>query len=395
MEQTSGQFDFQTIVPRRGTRSLKWDIDSDPEVIELWVADMDFRMAPVIRKALESRIRHGILGYSVPGPSYEAAVVRWYEKRHGHRLPEGSVLPVTGVVPAVSAILQALCLPGDRVITHTPAYNCFFSSIRNAGAELAPCPLALSEGRWKADPELLERLASESRARVLLVCNPQNPTGRLWSREELLSMTETCRRHGLYVVSDEVHAEFTAPGKAFVPTASVSDWAASHVITVSSPAKSFNIAGLRAGWISAPEPEARGRIARQCGINEIEEPGIFGTDALLAAYSDEGAAWLGELNAVLNANRAFARSFLGSRIPEAVLPEQEGTYLLWADFSAFGSSSEEISRQLLERFKVRIAPGGIYGAPDGWLRINLAAPLPVIALGLERIAEWAESARKS
>ena len=167
-------------------------------------------------------------------------------------LPEGSILPVTGVVPAVSAILQALCLPGDRVITHTPGYNCFFSSIRNAGAELAACPLTLTENGWKSDNAALERLASESRARVLLLCNPQNPTGRVWTRDELLEMTDICRRHGIFVVSDEVHAEFTAPGKVFVPAASVSEWAAGHVITVSSPAKSFNIAGLRAGWISAP-----------------------------------------------------------------------------------------------------------------------------------------------
>ncbi|MCG5029869.1 pyridoxal phosphate-dependent aminotransferase [Mesosutterella sp. OilRF-GAM-744-9] len=387
---------FDEPVERRGTRSLKWDSDAAEGVIELWVADMDFRTAPVVRRAIERRAAEGVFGYGIPTEDFYRAVCTWQEKRHGLRCSPESIIPVTGVVPGISAVLQALLQPGEQVIIQTPAYNCFFSSIRNSGLELSANALRLEGGRWKIDFEDLERRAAEPRAKALLLCSPHNPTGRVWSRGELEAAAALCERRGLYLISDEIHEEFVPRSLRFTPAAAVSDWAAEHCITLSAASKAFNIAGLQAGYVIVPDPEDRRRVDRRININEICDANPLGVDALIAAYSSEGQEWLDALNAYIARNREVLRSFVSEKLPECILPEMEGTYLAWLDMSAFGLPSDEIERELLEKHRVRIAAGSHYGETSaGWIRINLATQTRRLRVGLERIAAWAAEHRGS
>lgn len=338
------QFDFDELIARRGTRSLKWDIDQDPDVIELWVADMDFRAAPVILEALQKKLDSGVFGYGLPTKAFYEAIVSWYRKRYGVEFSRTSIIPTTGVVPAISSILQGLCLPGDEVIIQTPAYNCFFSSVRNSGLVLSENALKLVNGRWEIDFEDLEERASREKARALLFCNPQNPTGRVWTRDELTRVAEICEKHGIFLISDEIHGELTAEGFRYTPLASVSPWAKDHVI---------------------------------------------------AAYSDRGAAWLDALNHYLDGNRKVIEEFVRESLPGCFLSPQEGTYLPWIDFSSFGKTSTEIEKELLHGYHVRVNGGAHYGETSpGWIRINIATPRARLREGLRRIALWAEDERK-
>ena len=387
-------YDFDEPVSRRGTRSLKWDSDRAEDVIQLWVADMDFRTAPVVRQALEARVKQGVFGYGIPTNDFYSAIVSWYKNRHATIFRRNDIIQVTGVVPAVSAVLQSACLPGDEVIIQTPAYNCFFSSIRNSGTRMSPNALKLKDGRWTLDLADLERRACSLKARALLFCNPQNPTGRVWTREELLAVESICRKHRLLLISDEIHGEFTAPGRTYIPMASVSDWAAENCVTLSAASKAFNIAGLQAAYIVAADPVVRNRIDRQVNINEVCDANPLGMEALIAAYSEEGEDWLDALNEYLEGNRALVREFVARELPECVLPESEGTYLAWLNCQAFGLSSAEIERQLLAKYKVRISGGSIYGETSpGWIRINFATQRARLEEGLARIGRWAADLR--
>lgn len=389
------QFDFDELIARRGTRSLKWDIDQDPDVIELWVADMDFRAAPVILEALQKKLDSGVFGYGLPTKAFYEAIVSWYRKRYGVEFSRTSIIPTTGVVPAISSILQGLCLPGDEVIIQTPAYNCFFSSVRNSGLVLSENALKLVNGRWEIDFEDLEERASREKARALLFCNPQNPTGRVWTRDELTRVAEICEKHGIFLISDEIHGELTAEGFRYTPLASVSPWTKDHVITASAASKAFNIAGLQTAYIIAPVTEVRNRIDRQININEVCDPNPLGIEALIAAYSDRGAAWLDALNHYLDGNRKVIEEFVRESLPGCFLSPQEGTYLPWIDFSSFGKTSTEIEKELLHGYHVRVNGGAHYGETSpGWIRINIATPRARLREGLRRIALWAEDERK-
>ena len=388
-------FDFDEIIPRKGTRSLKWDVDPAPDMVELWVADMDFRAAPVIQEALQRKLHLGVFGYGLPDDAFYEAITNWFRTRHATEVKKEHIVPVTGVVPAFSAILQALCLPGDEVIIQTPAYNCFFSSLRNAGVQLSANPLKLEDGRWEIDFEDLERRASSAKARALLFCNPQNPTGRVWSAEELRRTADICRRHGLWLISDEIHGELTAEGFRYTPFASVGEWESENVITASAASKAFNIAGLQTAYVIAPDPRVRSLIDRQININEICDPNPLGVEALIAAYSSRGAAWLDALNRYLDGNRKAVADFFSSELPECFLSPQEGTYLPWIDFSAFGKSSSQVEEELRSRYGVHVNGGAHYGeTTPGWVRLNIATPRAVLEKGLGRIGEWASDVRR-
>ncbi len=389
-------FDFDTPVERRNTRSLKWDIDPDSDVVELWVADMDFTAAPVIREALEKRVEHGVFGYAMPPKAFYDAIVSWNRKRHGVTFNPEHIIPVTGVVPAMAAALQALCLPGEEVIIQTPAYNCFFSSLRNAGVQMSANPMIFDEktGRWSLDFEDLERRASSDRARVLLFCNPQNPTGHVWSRTELVHVADICRRHNVILITDEIHGELTAAGHAYVPLASVSEWARENVVTLSAASKGFNLAGLQTAYVVAADPVVRSRIDRQININEVCDINPFGIEALIAAYSEEGAAWLDALNVYLDKNRAMVEKFVAENPDMFVLSAQEGTYLPWIRLKNAGMTSSEAEEDLLKNFRVRVNGGAHYGelTPD-WIRLNIATSASRLEEGLKRIGAWAEKIR--
>lgn len=238
-------FDFDTLIPRRGTNSYKWDTPEDESVLPMWVADMDFQTAPAIIEALRKRVAHGIFGYTKVPDAYYRALQSWFERRHGWKIEPEWVIYTSGVVPAISAILKAMTQTGDKVIVQTPAYNCFFSSIRNNGCELAANQLRYEGNAYSIDFEELEAKASDPKAKVMILCNPHNPAGRVWTRDELLRIGQICLKNNVFVIADEIHCELTYPGHDYTPFASLSQEFLMHSATCNSPTKAFNIAGLQ------------------------------------------------------------------------------------------------------------------------------------------------------
>ncbi len=379
-------YDFDTIIPRRGTNSIKWDarppFDADTEgVIPLWVADMDFKAAPFIIDVLRKRVEHGVFGYVCVPDSYYEAVCRWFSGRHGWKVEKDWIIYTTGVVPALSAAVKALSKPGEKVIIQSPVYNCFFSSVRNNGCEILDVPLLYHDGTYSYDFNGLERACADPAAKVMLLCNPHNPAGRVWTREELARVGDIARRHGVTVVSDEIHCEIVMPGFTYTPFASVSPENQACCVTLCSPSKSFNTASLQIANIITPNPEWRKLIDRAINVNEICDVNPFGVLALEAEYSPEGAEWLKELNQYIYDNYLLLRE----KLTDWTVCKLEGTYLPWVDVSSLGLPTEKIEEELLRNYKVWVNAGAMYGT-EGFIRINLATPRSVLAEGLDRVS---------
>ncbi len=379
------KYDFDELIPRRGTNSYKWDSAADADVLPLWVADMDFRTAPCIMEALRRRVEHGVFGYTRVPDAYYQAVIDWFGRRHGWRINREWIIYTSGVVPALSAIIKALTEPGDRVLVQTPVYNCFFSSIRNNGCEVVSSPLVRDGNTYRMDFDDLERKAADPRTKLLLLCNPHNPAGRVWTREELLRVGDICLRNGVRVISDEIHCELTLPGYEYIPFASLSEAFQANTITCLSPSKAFNIAGLQIANIVSSDEEVRRHIDRAININEVCDVNPFGVEALVAAYN-RGEDWLDALNAYLYENYRCLCDYFDEHLPQLPVTKLEGTYLVWVDCRALRLSSAELAERLLERQKLWLNEGSMYGAEgEGFLRINIACPRSRLLEALERL----------
>ena len=379
---------FDLAPDRRGSGSYKWDSVPEPDMIPLWVADMDFKTAPCVIEALARRVDHGVFGYTLVDDSYYEALTGWFASRHGYNIDSRMVIYTSGVVPAISAIIKALARPGEGVIVQTPVYNCFFSSIRNNGCRIVESPLlrkdlSPSEFTYRIDFDDLERKAADPANTLLLLCNPHNPAGRIWSREELAKAAGICRRHGVRVVSDEIHCELTMPGLAYVPYATVDP---SGVICLS-PSKAFNTAGLQIANIVCPDDSVRRAVDRAININEVCDVNPFGVAALKAAYTPEGAAWLDALRGYIAGNYELTREVITRELPGCPMATLEATYLPWIDVSALGIPSEELEEKLKTKAKVWVNCGEMYGR-GGFIRLNIACPRQRLHEGLERICRF-------
>lgn len=379
-------FDFDEVIDRRGSGSYKWDDTDQRDVIAMWVADMDFRTAPAIVDALRRRVEHGVFGYTYVPDAYYEALINWFASRHGLSMKREHIIYTSGVVPALSAVIKALTRPGDKVIVQTPVYNCFFSSIRNNGCEAVCSRLLYDDGYYTVDFDDLERKASDSRATVMLICNPHNPGGRVWSRDELSRMGDICFRHGVIPVADEIHCELTYPHVKYTPFASISEELARRSVSCMSPSKAFNIAGLQIANILVVDDEMRARIDKAININEVCDVNPFGVEALMAAYN-EGGEWLEQLKRYLYDNYCFLEGFFASRLPLMKVTRMEGTYLAWIDCRLTGMTSDEIADKAFKQGRVWINPGDMYGeGGEGFIRINMACARSVLEAGLERLA---------
>ncbi|MGN0908924.1 MAG: MalY/PatB family protein, partial [Succinivibrio sp.] len=374
--------------------SLKWDLPEHEGVIPLWVADMDFRAAPCVIDALESRVAHGVFGYELVPDEWYAAVVSWLGSREGLKARREWLIPVPGAVPALSAALKAMTLPGDQVVTITPAYNCFFSSIRNTGCELSASPLKLCGGKWTADFDDLKSRVQNPRARVMLICNPHNPSGRLWTRDELRMMGELALEHGLFVISDEIHCDIRPEGARFTPFASLGADFASISVTLNAPSKAFNLAGCQNAYMMVPDPTLRERCDRAVNINEVCDVNPFGVAAAIAAYT-HGAPWLDALNAYLRENIEQAAAFMGRELPKARFAIPDAGYLMWLDLREYCQSSSRLDEAMQER-GVMLSRGTEYGREcEGFMRLNTACPRKLLMEGLQRMARGVEDAAGS
>lgn len=382
------EYDFSRPTDRRGTDSYKWDSAPEADIIPLWVADMDFETFPGITEALQRRVAHGIFGYTCVPEAYYEAVCRWFGKRHGWHINREDIIYTSGVVPAVSAVIKALTLPGDQVIVQGPVYNCFFSSIRNNGCEMVSNSLIYNkeELRYEIDFDDLERKLKHERARLMLLCNPHNPGGRVWTRDELTRVAELCRKYGVRVVSDEIHCELTLYDNEYVPFGSLPDELSRGSITCCSPSKAFNTAGLQIANIVCRDAEVRNRIDRAININEVCDVNPFGVIAMQAAYSDEGYEWLTQLRKYISANYDLLLELFARELPKCKVMRMEGTYLAWIDCSELHISSDEIEEMLMHENKVWVNAGSMYGAEGAaFIRINMACTSELLNEGITRI----------
>lgn len=382
------EYDFSRPTERRGTDSYKWDSAPEADIIPLWVADMDFETFPCITEALQRRVAHGIFGYTRVPEAYYEAVCNWFGKHHGWHINREDIIYTSGVVPAVSAVIKALTLPGDQVIVQGPVYNCFFSSIRNNGCETVSNSLIYNkeELRYEIDFDDLERKLAHERARLMLICNPHNPGGRVWTRDELTRVAELCHKYGVRVVSDEIHCELTLYDNEYVPFGSLPDELSRDSITCCSPSKAFNTAGLQIANIVCRDAEVRNRIDRAININEVCDVNPFGVIALQAAYSDEGYEWLTQLRAYISSNYDLLRERFARELPKCKVMRMEGTYLAWIDCSELHISSDEIEEMLMYENKVWVNAGSMYGAEGAaFIRINMACTSELLNEGITRI----------
>lgn len=384
------KYDFDKTIDRRATNSYKWD--SAPEgVLPMWVADMDFRTAPAIIDALQKRVAHGIFGYTRVPDAYYDAVTSWFSRRHGWDIDREWIIYTSGVVPAVSAVIKALTVPGDKVIVQTPVYNCFFSSIRNNGCEIVSNPLRRTADTYEMDFDALERCAADPRAKVMLLCNPHNPAGRVWTPDELTRLGNICLRNGVTVVADEIHCELVYQGFKYTPFASLSDAFLHRSVTCVSPSKAFNIAGLQIANIVAFDNDLRSRIDKAININEVCDVNPFGVAATIAAYN-EGEEWLNQLVDYLHGNYEAMAEFCRCELPEFPITRLEGTYLVWMDCSSLGIPSDALEHALLDDARLWLNAGTMYGAEgEGYMRWNIAYPRSVMLDGLNRFLNFVRS----
>lgn len=384
------KYDFDKTIDRRATNSYKWD--SAPEgVLPMWVADMDFRTAPAIIDALQKRVAHGIFGYTRVPDAYYDAVTSWFSRRHGWDIDCEWIIYTSGVVPAVSAVIKALTVPGDKVIVQTPVYNCFFSSIRNNGCEIVSNPLRRTADTYEMDFDALERCAADPRAKVMLLCNPHNPAGRVWTPDELTRLGNICLRNGVTVVADEIHCELVYQGFKYTPFASLSDAFLHRSVTCVSPSKAFNIAGLQIANIVAFDNDLRSRIDKAININEVCDVNPFGVAATIAAYN-EGEEWLNQLVDYLHGNYEAMAEFCRRELPEFPITRLEGTYLVWMDCSSLGMPSDALEHALLDDARLWLNAGTMYGAEgEGYMRWNIACPRSVMLDGLNRFLNFVRS----
>ena len=391
------KYDFDELIERRGTGCVKWDaaphqtgvLLSPEDMIPLWVADMDFKAAPAILEAVRKRAEHGVFGYTEVSEDYYDAVISWFQRRHQWTIHREEIHYTTGVVPAMSVAVKALTMPGEKVLILSPDYNCFFSSIRNNGCEVSECVLQYSHnGLFEIDFDDFEAKCADEKTTVFLLCNPHNPTGRVWTKSELMRMNDICLKHGVKVVSDEIHCELIMPGHHFQPFAAVSEQCRQNCVILNSPSKSFNIAGLMMANIICARPDWRRRIDRAININEVCDVNPFAPEAVKAAYN-ESEDWIDALNLYLWDNYQELCSFAAEHLPEWKVRPLEGTYLPWVDITATGMTAQEYADYVMREAHVWVNPGTMYGpqSGEGYIRLNIACPRSRLIEALGRIGK--------
>ena len=377
------QYDFDKVIDRRNTNSLKWDV---PErELPMWVADMDFQTAPEIISALQKRTEHGVFGYSVVPDEWYDAYVHWWRDRHRFTMEKDWLIFCTGVVPAISSMVRKLTTAGEKVLVQTPVYNIFFNSIVNNGRIILENELLYDGNSYSMDFEDLERKLSDPQTTLMLLCNPQNPAGRIWERETLEKVGELCWKHHVRVISDEIHCDLAFPGQEYIPFASVSDKCRMNSITCLAPTKAFNIAGLQTAAVSVPDPVLRHKVNRGLNTDEVAEPNAYAVQAAVAAFT-EGAPWLDELRKYLWGNRQYVQTFLEKELPQVKLVESQATYLLWLDCEKIAKDTEPLADFLRKETGLYVTAGGCYGSgSQKFLRVNIACPRVTLEDGMNRL----------
>ncbi len=384
------KYDFDTPINRYNTGSVKWDlaehIFGKKKLLPMWVADMDFRSPQPVLDALAERARHGIFGYTACTPSYYEATINWFKKHHNWTIRQEWISYTPGIVPAISLLIQTFTDPGDKVLLQLPVYYPFMEAIRHNGRHPLNNPLQVHKNYYSMDFDDLEKKAADPAARMMILCSPHNPVGRVWTRAELQRVADICRAHDILVVSDEIHCDLVLGDKKHTPFATLSEECERNSITCTSASKTFNLAGLQTANVMIPDPHKRRAFQKSLRRNGISGPNSFGAVALEASYR-QGEEWIEQLLGYLRSNLAFLKEYLTANLPRVGIIEPEATYLVWLDFRKYGIDAQQRRRMLLDA-GIALDNGFIFGEEDGsgFERINIACPRSILKEGLEKIA---------
>lgn len=377
-------YNFDKLTNRRGTNCFKWDEINEGE-LPMWIADMDFEVAPAIKEGFKNRIENSIYGYTFLGDSFYKSYINWRKRRHHFEIKKEWIVFTTGVVPSISSAIRRISEISNNVVVLTPVYNIFFNSIRNNGRDILTCDLIYENGTYRIDFYDLERKLSDTETTVLIFCNPHNPVGRIWTKEEIIRVGELCKKHGVTVISDEIHCDLVDPNKEYVPFASVNETNREISITLVAPTKTFNLAGIQTSVAIIPNKFLRDRVERGFNTDEIAEPNILAAIAPELAFN-ESEDWLEELRKYIYENKMIVKSFIEKELPEIHLICGEATYLLWLDCSKVSKNPANLQYFIRKSTGLVLSDGITYGeAGKNFLRMNVATQRERVVDGLNRL----------
>lgn len=381
-------YDFDKEINRRGTDSFKWNVPENE--LPMWVADMDFETAPEIREAVLKRAAHGVFGYSVIPEKWYQAYADWWERRHNFRMEQEWLLFCTGVIPAIATAIGQFTAEDDKILIQPPVYNGFYHVIERSGRTIVESPLRYGNETYTVDFADLEQKLADPKVTLMLLCNPQNPSGRIWTREELIQVGELCAKYHVLVVSDEIHCDVTDPGYRYTPFASISDLCRDNSIICIAPTKAFNLAGLKTAAVAVSDEKLREQMRKGLHANEASEPNAFSVDAAVAAFT-RGEPWLEELRAYIQENKRCVEKFLREELPKVRLAQGRSTYLLWLDCSEIVDSRRNFAGFLREQAGLFLTDGKEYGENgSAFLRMNIGCPKSRVEEGLRRLKKGVE-----
>lgn len=369
------KYDFESVIDRNNTNSLKWDLFDDD--LPMWVADMDFKVAPQIQEAILKRANHPVYGYTIVPDELFDAYVNWWDSRYDLKMLKEDMVYSVGVMPSISSMIRCLTEENDEILIHSPVYHVFFYVIEDNNRKVLENQLIYENGEYSIDfDDLDEKL---SRVKLMILCNPHNPVGKIWSEEDLVRIGELCKKHDVILISDEIHCDLTDPGVKYNPFE-----AEDYVIRCLSPSKSFNIAGFQSSVVHTTNNELLDRIKTQMHVDNSDSCNVFAASAVIAAYG-ESEEWLDELREVLYRNKQIVRDYLAEELPVVRMVECDATYLLWLDCSALNVASKVLSEFLRQNQGLFLSAGVDFGRNgDNFLRMNIACPKKLLRDGLDK-----------
>ncbi|MBW7674297.1 MalY/PatB family protein [Chryseobacterium chendengshani] len=382
------KYNFDEIIDRKNTNSVKWDLAENQEVLPMWVADMDFKTVPEITEALVNKISQGVFGYSITPPAFFEAIIDWWAINHQFNIKKEWILPGPGMIPTLSAIVRTFVKSGENIIIQPPVYNHFYTIGKNCQFGIVENNLIFQNGNYQIDYVDLEAKTSDPNTKLLLLCNPHNPVGKVWSKIELEKIAEICSRNKVIVVSDEIHADLVFEGHHHIAFASIAENHDLVSFTCGSPCKTFNLAGLPISYVVGNHAKYLNKIQKTLQIQETDYPNPIAVEALIAAYKN-GKIWMEELKEYVYQNFLYLKNYIEEYLPDIKVITLEATYLVWLDCSLIKKTSQELSEILLEEEKLWLNSGTMYGAAgEGFLRINIGCPRIVLIEGLKRLENF-------
>ncbi len=377
------KYNFDEMIDRHHTDSQKWGVDDNE--LSMGIADMDFRVAPVVMDAIKNKAELGIYGYADVPDAYYQSFQEWWSKYHQFDMDTSWMVFSTGVVPAISSIVRKMTTPAENVLIQAPVYNIFYNSILNNGRRVLSSDLVYENGQYSIDFEDLEEKLSNTQTTMMILCNPHNPVGKIWTKEELARIGELCKRHHVLVVSDEVHCDIVEPGQSYIPFASVNETCRNNSITCLAASKTFNLAGLQTACIVVPNEAVRNRVIRGLNTDEVAEPNVFAIDGVIAALT-KGRDWSEQVNAYIQTNKEIAKEFFEKELPQLHLVDSKASYLLWVDCIRIAPNTVPFVEFIKEKTGLCISSGEIFGdCGASFVRINIACPKERMLDGLNRL----------